>query len=141
MINSFVFVLSGEFTQMKKQLIVIGFVIILLVVGFSGCQEIIETPKIKFIQEDGWLIVNSVDKSNLTWDNINITLSSGKYSDIGFHSRPEISSLIFYGNGTSCPSDWGIIAEDNGIFFQLIDGIVTFYWIPTNVSLGKWDFT
>jgi hypothetical protein len=126
--------------NMKKQKIMIGIVVILLAVGLSGCQEIRETPQINFIQNDGWLVVDFVEKSNLTWDNINITLSSGKYSDIGFHSSPEISSLKFYGNGTSCSSDWGIIKEDNGIFFQLIDGTVTLYWIPTNVSLGKWNF-
>jgi hypothetical protein len=113
----------------------------LLIVGLSGCTDTIETPKIEFIQENGWLIISSVEKSNLTWDNINITLSSGKYSDIGFHSSSEISSLKPYGNGTSCPSDWGVIAEDNGIFFQLIDGNVILYWIPTNVSLGKWILT
>ena len=77
----------------------------------------------------------------LTWDNINITLSAGNYSDIGFHSRPEISALIDYGNGTSCPSDWGVIEEDNGIFLQPIDGVVTLYWIPTNETIGEWDFT
>ena len=125
---------------MKKHLIASGIVFAILMVGLNGCQEIRETPKIKFIQEEGWLIVNYVEKSNLTWDNINITLSSGNYSDIGFHYSPEISSLKSYGNGTSCPSDWGVIAEDNGIFFQLIDGIVTLYWIPTNIPLGKWNF-
>ena len=126
---------------MNKHLIVIGIVLVLLMVGFSGCQDILETPKIKFIQEDGWLRVSLVEKSNLTWDNINISISSGKYSDIGFHYSSYISSLTPYGNGTSCPSAWGIIAEDNGIYFQLINGIVTLYWIPTNVPLGKWNFT
>lgn len=125
---------------MEKRL-VIGLIFLLLTVGFTGCQEIGETPIIDFIQDEGWLIVNYVEMSNLSWDNINITLSSGPYSDIGFHYSPEISSLIPYGNGTSCPSDWGVIAEDNGIFFQLIDGNVILYWIPTNVSLGKWNFT
>ena len=126
---------------MNKHLIVIGIVLVLLMVGFSGCQDIRETPKIDFFQEEGWLIVSYVEKSNLTWDNINITLSEDKYSDVGFHYSPEISSLIPYGNDSSCPSDWGIIAEDNGIFFQLIDGKVTLYWIPTNVPLGRLDFT
>ena len=129
-----------ESMQLKKHLIVSGIVIFLLMVGFSGCTDTLETPKIEFIQENGWLIVDFVEKTNLTWDNINITISSGNYSNIGFHSRPEISSLIFYGNGTSCPSDWGVIAEDNGVFFQLIDGIVTLYWIPTNITLGEWNF-
>ncbi|MFE3845393.1 hypothetical protein ACFL1L_00845 [Thermoplasmatota archaeon] len=126
---------------MRKYLIVSGIVFVLLIVNLSGCNDILETPKIEFIQEDGWLIVSFVEKSIVSWDNINITISSGKYSDIGFHYSPEISSLIPYGNGNSCPSDWGVIAEDNGIFFQLIDAIVTLYWIPTNVSLGEWNFT
>ena len=126
---------------MKKNLTVIGLVFFLLIVGLCGCQERVETPEIKFIQEDGMLMVDFVEKTNLTWDNINITISSGNYSDIGFHSRPEISALIDYGNGTSCPSDWGVIEEDNGIFLQPIGGFVTLYWIPTNVTLGKWDFT
>jgi hypothetical protein len=124
-----------------KTIPVFGLVFLLLIVGLCGCQEKGETSKITFIQEEGWLIVDFVEKSSLSWDNINITISSGNYSDIGFHSRPEISALISYGNGTSCPSDWGLIVEENGIFFQLIDGIVTLYWIPTNVTLGEWDFT
>jgi len=126
---------------MNKHLIVYGIIIILLVVGFSGCIDTLETPKIEFIQENGWLRVSLVKNSNLSWNDINISLSSGNYSDIGFHYSPEISSLKPYGNGNSCPSDWGSIVEDNGIFFQLIDAIVTLYWIPTDVSLGKWDFT
>ncbi|MFE3846052.1 hypothetical protein ACFL1L_04245 [Thermoplasmatota archaeon] len=126
---------------MKKLLSISGIVFVLLMVGFSGCQDIRETPKIDFIQEEGWLIVSFVEKSNLSWNNMNISLSSGEYSDIGFHPSPEISYLNTYGNGASCPTDWGVIAEDNGIFFQLIDAIVTLYWIPTNVSLGEWDFT
>jgi len=124
-----------------KNLPVVGLVFLLLIVGLCGCQERGETINIEFIQEEGWLIVDFVEKTNLTWDNINITLSAGNYSDIGFHSRPEISALIDYGNGTSCPSDWGVIEEDNGIFLQPIGGFVTLYWIPTNVTLGKWDFT
>jgi len=126
---------------LKNNLIVSGIVFVLLIVGLCGCNDIPETPEIEFIQEEGWLIVSFVEKANLTWDNINITLSSGKYSDIGFHYSPEISSLKSYGNGNSCPSNWGVIAVDNGIFFQLIDAIVTLYWIPTNVSLGNWNFT
>ena len=126
---------------MKKHLVVIGLVFVLLTVGFSGCYDNLVTPKIEFIQEGGWLIVSFVEKSNLSWDNMNISLSSGEYSDIGFHPSPEISYLNTYGNGVSCPTDWGVIAEDNGIFFQLIDAIVMLYWIPTNVSLGEWDFT
>ena len=126
---------------MKKNLTVIGLVFFLLIVGLCGCQERVETPEIKFIQEDGMLIVDFVEKTNLTWDNINITISSGNYSDIGFHSNPVTAYRKFYGNGTSCPSDWGVIAEDNGIFFQPIVGIVTLYWTPTNETLGKWNFT
>ena len=123
-----------------RKIIAIDIILVFLVVGFSGCQDIKETPKIRFNQEYGWLIVSFVEKSNLIWTNINISLSSGKYSDIGFHSIPEISSLIPYGNGTSCPSDWGVITKDNGIFFQRIDAIITLFWIPTNVPLGKWTF-
>jgi len=134
------YMIRNDFPKVKT-LTIFGLVFILLIVGLCGCQERGETPKITFIQEEGWLIVDFVEKTNLKWNNINITISSGNYSDIGFHSRPEISALIFYGNGTSCPSDWGVIAEENGIFFQHIDGIVTLYWIPTNVTLGEWDFT
>ena len=126
---------------MKKHLIVIGVILILLVVGLSGCTDTLETPKIEFTQENGWLIVSSVEKSNLTWNNINISLSSGEYPEIGFHSSSFISSLKPYGNGISCPNDWGVITQDNGIFFTLVNAIVTLYWIPTNVSLGKWNFT
>ena len=126
---------------MKINITVVGLVFLLLIVGLCGCQERGETSKITFIQEEEWLIVDFVEKTNLTWDNINITISSGNYSDIGFHSRPEISALIFYGNGTSCPIDWGVIAEDNGIFFQLIYGFVTLFLILTNVTLGEWNFT
>ena len=126
---------------MNKYLIIIGITLVLLIVSFSGCNDILETPKIKFIQEDGWLIVSFVEKSNLTWDNINITLSSDKYSGIGFHSSSVISALKPYDNGSSCPSDWGFIEIDNGIMFTNVDAIVTLYWIPTNTSIGEWDFT
>lgn len=127
--------------KMNKHLIVSGIVIIFLVVGLSGCTDTLETPKIEFIQENGWLIVSLVEKSNLTWNDINISLSSGKYSDVGFHSSIEISSLKPYGSGTSCPNDWGVVTQDNGIYFQLVNAIVTLYWMPTNISLGKWNFT
>lgn len=131
---------KNDFPKLKN-LPVVGLVFLLLIIGLCGCQERGKTPVIKFIQEEGWLIVDFVEKTNLTWDNINITLSSGNYSDIGFHSRSEISALIFYGNGNSCPRDWGVIKEENGIFFQSIDGFVNLYWMPTNESLGQWDFT
>jgi hypothetical protein len=135
--------------RMKKHLIVIGTAVLLLIVGLSGCTDTQETPKIEFIQENGWLTVSLVEKSNLTWNDINISLSSGKinislssgkYSYIGFHSSIEISSIKPYGNGTSCPYDWGVITQDNGIYLQHVNAIVTLYWIPTNVSLGKWNF-
>jgi hypothetical protein len=126
---------------MKKYLTISGILFILLISELSGCIDILETPKIEFIQEEEWLVVSYIDKSNLTWNNINITISSNKYSDIGFHYSPEISSLKPYGNGKSCPNNWGVIVEDNGIFFQITDAIVTLYWIPTNISLGNWNFT
>ena len=126
---------------MKKHLIATGTAVLLLVVGYSGCTDTLETPKIEFIQENGWLIVSLVEKSNLTWNDINISLSSGKYSDIGFHSSIIMSFLKPYGNGTSCPNNWGVIKQDNGIYLHLVDAIVTLYWMPTNVSLGKWNFT
>jgi len=52
---------------MKKNLTVIGLVFFLLIVGLCGCQERVETPEIKFIQEDGMLMVDFVEKTNLTW--------------------------------------------------------------------------
>lgn len=125
---------------MKKEFLSLLIILIILIVGLSGCIDTSETPNIEFIQEEGWLIVSYVEKLNLTWDNINISISSGNYSDIGFHYSSMISSLIDYGNGSSCPSSWGFIAADNGIFLQRINAKVTLRWIPTNAILGEWNF-
>jgi hypothetical protein len=125
---------------MKKHITIFGLLIILLFFAISGCLYKTNVPKIEFIQENGWLIVSYVEKSNLTWNNINISISSGNYSDIGFHYSSEISSLIGYGNGSSCPLNWGFIAIDNGIFFKIVNSKVTLKWIPENVIIGKWNF-
>ncbi len=125
---------------MRKSLILVGLLFFSLVYVSCGCTDINKTPKIEFIEQEGWLRVSYIEKLNLTWDNINITLSSNKYSEIGFHSSSVISALKPYGNGSSCPNDWGVVEVDNGIMFTNVDAIVTLYWIPTNTSIGEWDF-
>lgn len=49
-----------------KNLPIVGLVFLLLIVGLCGCQERGETPDIKFIQENGMLMVDFVEKSNLS---------------------------------------------------------------------------
>ena len=102
---------------MRKNLILTVVLFSSFVFIFNGCIETDETPNIEFIKQDGWLRVSIVEKPNLIWSNINITLSSDKYFEIGFHSSSVISALKPYGNGSSCPNDWGTIEVDNGIMF------------------------
>lgn len=117
----------------------------MVVVGLSGCGEIQNndkdtTPVIEFSPVNGWLRVISIDQEGLQWSNINISLSSSNYSDIGFHHSNITSYLASYGNGSSCPTSWGIITSGNELYFYNVNAIVTLTWIPTDIILGRWDF-
>ena len=104
--------------------------------GISMCRLVIKT---QYLIRMAYLGKGFIPKSPLSV--INITITVGNYSDIEFFPSPYSSYLYFYGNGTTCPNDWGLIEKDNVIFFHPADGLVTLYWIPTNEIIEHWDFT
>lgn len=104
-------------------------------------MKVITTPSIQFVQPyDGTLEVVSVDQTGLEWSNINITLSDGNYSAIAWGPAGDTSLRLPYGNGDSCPTNWGIIEEGNVINCRR-NAIITLTWLPTNTVIGSWDFT
>ena len=135
---------------MHKHLIVLGIAVLLICVGLSGCTEenknnITETtPYIQFVKEWGSLRVVSTNSTGLNWSHINITISSGNYSVIHFSPAEYMSITLSYGNGTSCPANWGFISTiaNQSINFHIFDDdiTVTLKWIPTDTIIGEWIF-
>lgn len=125
---------------MKKQLMIVGIIILLIVVGLIGCIKENILPDIKFEKEGRWLKVISIDRV-VNWSSINITISSGSYSDIQFSPAPHLSATYSYGNSVSCPDNWGNVTQGNAIHFLLFsdDINVTLNWIPTNKIIGEWN--
>ncbi len=135
---------------MNKYLIVSAIAVLLICVGLSGCTEenknnITETtPDIQLIKEVERLRVVSTNPTGLNWSNINITISSGNYSGIRFSPSMFMSITYSYGNGSSCPAQWGLISAltNDCIYFPVVDEdiAVTLRWIPTDTVIGEWIF-
>jgi hypothetical protein len=126
---------------MKKRLIIIGIIALLVMVGSSGCTEENLTPNIQFEKDGRWLRIISVDRE-LSWNDVNITISVGNYSDIQFSPSPVMSMTYSYENGKACPDNWQSITPGNAIHFLLFNNNITVQlkWISTNKIIGGWNF-
>lgn len=127
---------------MKKQLVIVGILSFLVSIGLSGCTNNILKPNIQFekVEEEGLRVISV--NGDVNWSNINITISSGYSSDIYLYPAPQMSYRYSYGNGSSCPDNWGIVKPENVIYFFLIKNNITVQlkWIPTNEKIGEWNF-
>jgi hypothetical protein len=98
-------------------------------------------PRIEFAKYDrGMLEVTSVSQTDLMWNSINITISSDNYTSIYLYQHIFSSMRSPYGNGSSCPSTWGVIEEGHAIGHPT-NVTITLTWMPTNTIIGAWDFT
>lgn len=127
---------------MKNQIIIIEITLIILIAGLIGCIKENNIPNIKFEKEGRWLKVISVDRK-VKWNDINITISSGNYSDIQLSLAPTIDMTYSYGNSLSCPDNWGNVTAGNAIHFLLFNEKINvkLKWNPTNKIIEEWIFT